>query len=376
MAKLPTRFLPAERATTPDLMAARTAFLELPRLSEVLDAMPALVFVLDPHRQILFANRAAREALDGVRALDGLRFGEAVGCVHAEELPGGCGTTESCTLCGAGCALAAAAKGRAQRLEARIRRAGREDLELEVWATPFHPDGVEVTLLAALDVGHEKRRQALERLFFHDVLNTAACLRGLAEEIEAAPKDAAALVPHLSAYTRRLMEEIGSQRDLSELESGAYPAKPVAFRVRPFLESLVSLYQSHEASRGKHLVLLPGAPDVSITADHTLLGRVVGNMIKNALEAEKADALIQVGCRPEKDGLCFWVLNPSVMPREVQLQMFQRFFSTKGTGRGLGTYSIKLLTERYLHGSATFSSEAKTGTEFRAVVPLAPPPAA
>jgi signal transduction histidine kinase len=46
--------------------------------------------------------------------------------------------------------------------------------------------------------------------------------------------------------------------------------------------------------------------------------------------------------------------------------VFQRSFSTKGTGRGLGTYSIKLLTERYLGGRVWFESAEGHGTTFHA----------
>lgn len=38
------------------------------------------------------------------------------------------------------------------------------------------------------------------------------------------------------------------------------------------------------------------------------------------------------------------------LPLLVQLQIFNRSFSTKGKGRGTGTYSMKLLTKRYLKG--------------------------
>jgi sensor histidine kinase regulating citrate/malate metabolism len=53
------------------------------------------------------------------------------------------------------------------------------------------------------------------------------------------------------------------------------------------------------------------------------------------------------------------------MDKAVQLQIFKRSFSTKGKGRGLGTYSIKLLTENYLDGNAGFESREDIGTIFR-----------
>jgi sensor histidine kinase regulating citrate/malate metabolism len=50
--------------------------------------------------------------------------------------------------------------------------------------------------------------------------------------------------------------------------------------------------------------------------------------------------------------------------------MFQRSFSTKGSDRGLGTYSMKLLGERYLHGEVEFTTSQEEGTTFRLILPL------
>lgn len=54
------------------------------------------------------------------------------------------------------------------------------------------------------------------------------------------------------------------------------------------------------------------------------------------------------------------------------LQIFQRSFSTKGGGRGIGTYSVKLLTENYLQGRVAFVSTAEAGTTFTATYPIHP----
>ena len=58
-----------------------------------------------------------------------------------------------------------------------------------------------------------------------------------------------------------------------------------------------------------------------------------------------------VRCRELGREVVFSVHTPQVMPPEVQMQVFQRSFSTKAkTGRGIGTHSMKLLGERYLGG--------------------------
>jgi sensor histidine kinase regulating citrate/malate metabolism len=92
-------------------------------------------------------------------------------------------------------------------------------------------------------------------------------------------------------------------------------------------------------------------------------------MAKNALEASDTGHTVTFACGPCAQGVYFSVHNPTFMPRSVQLQIFQRSFSTKGNGRGLGTYSMKLLTENYLHGRIEFTTDPNTGTTFTAIYP-------
>ena len=95
---------------------------------------------------------------------------------------------------------------------------------------------------------------------------------------------------------------------------------------------------------------------------------MIGNLAKNALEAEPAGATVTLNCKKRGGGAVFTVHNPSRMPEDTRLQVFQRSFSTKGAGRGLGTYSIRLLTVRYLKGAVSFTTGAD-GTTFSAEYP-------
>jgi signal transduction histidine kinase len=117
-------------------------------------------------------------------------------------------------------------------------------------------------------------------------------------------------------------------------------------------------------------VIDPAAEPVVFHTDPVLIERVIGNLVKNALEACRPGQTVTLCCWAEPDQVIFSVHNPSHMPRDVELQIFQRSFSTKGQGRGLGTYSIKLFTERYLRGSVSFTTSAEGGTTFRAAYPL------
>jgi signal transduction histidine kinase len=111
--------------------------------------------------------------------------------------------------------------------------------------------------------------------------------------------------------------------------------------------------------------------DITIITDRHLLNRILGNMIKNAIEAIKHGETIKIGCRNlNDDTIEFRVHNPGHIQQQNQLQIFRRSFSTKGNGRGLGTYSIKLLGERYLGGKVSFTSSLEKGTTFSLKLPI------
>ena len=95
--------------------------------------------------------------------------------------------------------------------------------------------------------------------------------------------------------------------------------------------------------------------DACVTTDRVLLRRVLVNLIKNALEAAPRGGTIFVSARVGEGRCRITVSNPGEMPMQVQHQLFHRSFSTKAaTGRGIGTWSVKMLTERYLGGQVSF----------------------
>ena len=141
-------------------------------------------------------------------------------------------------------------------------------------------------------------------------------------------------------------------------QRAAHRAQP--YPTRQFLEELITFYQGHKAAVGGKSCSTPLPATVTLISDRALLWRVLGNMLKNALEASQPGETVTLGCRSGSGQVELWVHNPGEIPEEVRLQIFQRSFSTKGAGRGLGTYSIKLLGERYLRGKVSFITSAAT----------------
>jgi sensor histidine kinase regulating citrate/malate metabolism len=99
---------------------------------------------------------------------------------------------------------------------------------------------------------------------------------------------------------------------------------------------------------------------------------VLTNMLKNAFEATPRGGKVTLQCQLEGDSLRFSVHNPGVIPEETAAQIFRRSFSTKAeSGRGLGTYSMKLFGERILGGKVSFTTSQQEGTVFTISLPLA-----
>lgn len=378
MESLATYFAPAERAGVEETNAQRRKLAASALVGALLDSFPESAVILNQQRQILFANDKLATLLERPRgSLIGLRHGEAMDCVHAADQPGGCGTTRFCRYCGAANAIVNTQRSGAPDIqECRIQRrarGGTTALDLRVWTTPVTVDGESFTVFAVRDTTDEKRRQVLERLFFHDTLNAVAGLSAiLALWPEPSDDEAIELRQMAREYAEELAEALESQRDLAAAECGDLQAHLEMLSAADLLTRLKAVYSRHSTAEGKKIAVQVSAGDELFMSDKKLLARVLGNLIRNALEASVSGQTVTLSFEND-GGPTFSVHNQSAMPEAVQAQMFQRSFSTKsGTGRGVGTYSVKLLTENYLKGTVEFRSAPAEGTTFIVRLPRSP----
>jgi signal transduction histidine kinase len=371
-------FLPSKRSSKKEIdlqhQEIENTFLESAYLKKILDVVPGMVAILNNNRQIIFANKSLKEfgSIDNIEPIYGLRTGEYFRCIHSDEKPGGCGTTEFCEECGAAKTIVSALKGNEDVQECRlVRKEDSAAFEFEVSSAPIKIGKTKFLIFSIVDISDEKRREALERIFFHDILNISGALEGYSALIlDADPENTKSFAEKLHNVTLRLIDEIVAQRQLLQAEKGELILSKKDVNSLKTLNQVADMYVNHHIAREKEIRIDPNAVDKDFTSDPALLNRVVGNMLKNALEASKSGKTVTLGATVKKGRIEYWVNNPAFMPRDVQLQVFQRSFSTKGTGRGLGTYSIKLLSEQYMDGLVGFKSSKKDGTTFFASYPV------
>ena len=373
-----TPYIPPVGRAAPDELArqART-WVENPVLHQVLEAMDGFVLLINRQHQILVANVPFLKAAHVAEVMDlqGLRLGEVLGCIHVAEGSDGCGTSPACANCGVAQAVSCV-KQEAVRVtyEALLscRQGHRwEAMELRVHASPFPDAGSEQILMVCQDISAEKRREVLESVFFHDVLNSLGGLRGWVNVLNAGLGDTDRAKTKLDLLSAKIIEEVRSQRMVTQAERGELALQPEDLNVAALLQECAALVQEHPAAKEKRIEIVAGRPGLTVHSDPDLLRRILVNMTLNALEASQTGHAVTLKAEPAGGLLCFQVHNQGSIPPEIQGRLFQRSFSTKATrGRGLGTYSMKLFGETYLGGRVSFHSMPAEGTTFELALPI------
>jgi hypothetical protein len=371
-------------ASPQELIRQSAFFADAFMTRHLLDAMPGMVLVLNCFRQIVFANRTFYQTSGRPETenLVGQLVGDVLFCHVALNSEAGCGTGDACKTCGALMAMLSGLAGEESVQECVLTcqdGADMQNLTLRVWSSPLDYGGEAFTVLAGMDISHERRRLALEKTFFHDILNLLGSIRGFAELMEIDEDiDPLYVSRRIQMASQRVIDEIDAQRVLLAVEKGELNVDNSLLASSDILKDIVALYGEQDVAREHSLQIDEASVTTSFVSDSTLLRRILGNMVKNALEASPTGDVITLGvdttlgAKTAERELHFWVHNTSVIPEVYHQRIFQRDFSTKGPGRGLGTYSMKLLGH-FLSGHVHFVSSSGSGTRFTLSLPAAPP---
>jgi len=370
-----TFFAPAERADPLTLDMEIAAVDNSQVLAALLTTISGLVAVVNEQRQVVALNTTFLTFLgiDDPHKVLGMRPGEIVNCIHSGKEPAGCGTTRYCVTCGAAIAMMSSLASnepseRICSLSVNL-RGGTTDLVLQVKVRPINLEGRRFLLLFLQDITLQEQRSALERTFFHDVCNTVNMLIGASDIlIEESPGELSSTINRISM---RLVNEITLQRCLSNDQTTEYSPVFESHTVGEINDDLQSALKNHPVKQNKVLLFDHSVDETVVVTDRSLFLRIVSNMVINALEASEAYATVRVWVTTEEKMVTWHVWNSGSIPPEIALRVFQRYFSTKAqSGRGIGTYSMKLFGEKYLGGAVDFSSTAEQGTEFWVAVPV------
>jgi hypothetical protein len=373
-----THFASPERAGRDVLEKEIRIVSKNPVIDGLMNIVSGLLAVLNQQRQVLAVNDSFLRllGLDDVREAIGLRLGEAIHCVHAHELPGGCGTSEFCSSCGAAIATVACLdSGRPAERKCAVtveKNSKRKDQFYKISSYPVIVKQQRYVLLFMNDISKEQQWATMERLFFHDLNNIVHAILSRSELMLLDPStDKEEMARDINALSLRLSNEISIQRQL--FQDGVATYQPV-YHIMPLkrlLKEIRSVFSDHSTADRKSLVIRGEVPDIEIKTDFSLVMRILINMITNALEATPEGGRTELFLTHGWEKIIFSVWNEGHIPEGIGKRIFQRNFSTKeGAGRGLGTYSMKYFGEEVLGGKIDYNTSETEGTVFRFEMPI------
>ena len=179
------------------------------------------------------------------------------------------------------------------------------------------------------------------------------------------------LLQDLDRQANRLDHMVGDMLALSRLEAGvALDKEPHRFAdlVGSALRQLRSDLKDREVSVSADDDLPP------VDVDEVQVGRVLVNLLENALEWTPAGGRIALGAATRDGHLEAWVENdgPAIAPADLD-RIFDTFWTRRARGSGLGLAICKRVVEA--HGGTIRAENMRRGPRFTFTLPLARVPA-
>ncbi len=377
--KVESYYASPERKKIDQILKSHDEIIEIPFLRSILNLLPHLLFLLNQQRQIVFSNETMVEylSLKDYQEILGLRPGELFKCVNSTKMEAGCGTSRACRYCGAVNALIEAQNTNSpSRHKCRIvckdekNQIGYKNLQIDVY--PYGNNENRYFFFFMQDISEKRRLENLKLSFLHDLSNLVSALLG---RVELFPKtglqsEQVKEIGEIKKITQYISEEIHAQREISKISDNKLKKQETPVDSMNTVVECVNFIRERFRLENERIEIDPNSQKITFSGDKKKLNRILVNLLKNAIEASKETDTIKIGTSIRKDKVSFWVFNPGYIPPEIKHQMFQFGFTTKGEGRGIGLYSVKVLTEQVLGGKVRCSTSKSTGTTFTICLPI------
>jgi two-component system sensor histidine kinase KdpD len=175
------------------------------------------------------------------------------------------------------------------------------------------------------------------------------------------------LLHDLDRQASRLDHMVGDMLTLSRLEAGvALDKEPHRFA------DLVgnALHELRGDMKGRRIDVSADDDLPPVEVDEVQAGRLLVNLLENALEWAPADGGISIGAAVRDDHLEGWVENdgPAIPPSDLD-RIFDTFWTRRVRGSGLGLAICKRVVEA--HGGTIRAENMRRGPRFTFTLPLA-----
>jgi len=204
------------------------------------------------------------------------------------------------------------------------------------------------------ELGREQeRRRALAALIVHDLRNPLSAMVGnvqLLEEVLDDSKDSMVgqCLQDLSELSARTLSMVAGLLDVEEFEGGLLEANRERVNVHGFVSRMPTFYKT--ATEARRVTLVVNCPvDVVANFDRQLIGRILENLLDNAVRYAPRDGKVSLTVSADESDLVVEVGNNGpAIPEAERERMFERYYRLEGrrkgarANRGLGLYFCRL----------------------------------
>ena len=228
----------------------------------------------------------------------------------------------------------------------------------------------------------ERLKEKLTQMVVHDLKNPLSGIVGNLQLMElqgpGMPADSfRQILARTQEGARQLMGLILNILDVARMEE-----EKLVLRRRPLMPALLlgdcaRQGEGPSEKRGVHLVLQVSGEPAPVEADPELTGRVLANLLHNALKHTPPGGEVQMGAEDEGNRVKFWVRDTGEgIPAEILPRVFDKFVvgpegsepGEPGYGTGLGLTFCKMAVEAH-GGSIWAESQPGRGSTFSFTLP-------
>ncbi len=209
----------------------------------------------------------------------------------------------------------------------------------------------------------------------HDLRQPLQALRLLIAVLESTPDpiERREILNDMTGSVEAMSELLDALLDISKLEAGSISPEVVEAPVQFLLDRIAVDFRPEAARKGLALRIVPSS--AVIATDPVLMGRILGNLVSNAIRYTESGAVL-VGCRRTQGRLRIEVLDTGTgIPAEEHSQIFEEYHQLGNPGRerakglGLGLSIVKRLAALLDHKIAVRSIPGK-GSVFSIEAPF------
>lgn len=221
----------------------------------------------------------------------------------------------------------------------------------------------------------QQSKDLLTGMVVHDLRNPlTACLGNIevaSEHLRRAGVTLPKQLPAATQATLNLLEMINRIVDITRMEDAKMPVARQEVDIDALATRCVELYRGAATTQGIELAYRSHPSAGVFSTDSSLLGRVIDNLVVNALKHTPRGGRVAITVQRTPDqGLLLTISDTGEgIPAESLGRLFQKYGRAEGQklGRtydtGLGLVFCRMAVE-LLHGSITVTSEPGRGTTF------------